>query len=344
MNRYLSIVLHMAFWVLTGTLIISSFSVQAQEIEIINDVETVRIVRNDILLWQLAGVLFTSFLLFYAMLWNIRRLNMEGTRTRVSVLAIGLLTGAIWLTYGLTFVVWIEYGPVLPPAISIGILLFYFASATAYGLARLWFSNQRRQQKLALEKKKAELSLLRNQLQPHFLFNALNNLLFMVDQRQSPKLADGFERLSQLLRYVVEEPSKGKVSIRQELEFLQNYVAMQLLRFEDGEVQFDLQLRGDHDEQLVEPGLFLPFVENAFKYGTEPEQQSIIHATLDMTMEDSVTFSISNQSFRQKLGAPSPGSGIPTTRRRLELVYPQKHQLAISDGDPFMVELTLQTL
>jgi hypothetical protein len=343
MNRYLSIVLHVVFWVLTGTLIAGSFSIEAQEIEIINDVETVQVVRNSLLFWQLIGVLAISFLLFYGTLWNIRRLHRDIPGKRIVILGLLLLAGAIALTYSLTYWVWMPYGPVLPPAVSNGIVLFYFASALAYGLAGLWYRNQQRQQQLALEKKEAELSLLRNQLQPHFLFNALNNLLYMVDQKQNPKLADGFERLSQLLRYVVEEPPKGKVSVRQELAFLRNYAAMQLLRFEDGEVDFDLTVKGSYDQQMVEPGLFLPFVENAFKYGTEPERYAKIEVNFDLTKADEVRFKISNPILITAL-AESTGSGIAATRRRLQLIYPQKHVLTISEDDPFIVELSLHTL
>lgn len=335
--------LHAVFWMLTGYLIVNSFSIESQEVEVLNGVETVLIVRNDSLYWQLVSVLLLAFVLAYANLWNLALLNRERSRRKaIRNMALLLVAGVVAVVSITTFG-WFGEGLRLPRPISFGVLFFYLAISTAYGLAREWQLNQQRQQRLVLEKKQAELMLLRNQLQPHFLFNALNNLLYMVDQQQFPKLADGFERLSQLLRYVVEEPPKGKVAMKKELEFLRNYAAMQLLRFEEGEVNFKLDVKGDFDAQLVEPGLFLPFVENAFKYGTEPEKQSNIQVDFDLTQSDVVVFKIANHNFRQQLAIPGTGSGIATTRRRLHLTYPQKHTLSISEEDPFIVELSLHT-
>ena len=231
----------------------------------------------------------------------------------------------------------------LPLAISIGIMVFYFTTSSAYGIVKILTQAEKRQQQLQLAKKQAELNLLRNQLQPHFLFNALNNLLAMVEQQQSPQLASAFDKLSQLLRYVIEETKHERVALEKEIDFIKNYVALQLLRFETGEVLVNFSVEGDHLEQQLEPGLLIPFVENAFKYGTEPEKGSHIDIHIAVLEPNEINFSIKNNSLNYKLRNDNTGTGIKATKERLELVYPAKHSLNITEGYDFKVELTILT-
>jgi LytS/YehU family sensor histidine kinase len=231
--------------------------------------------------------------------------------------------------------------PPIPKEIAFGIVIFYFALSIAYGMTRLLIDKSRREQQLIIDKKQAELSLLRNQLQPHFLFNAINNLLSMVDPSKNPKLVSSFDRLSQLLRYVIEETDTGKVSIAEEIEFLKNYIELQLLRFNEGEVNIHFNVSGKHVSQKVEPGLFIAFVENAFKYGTEPERTATIEIELDVTRPDAILFTIKNKVLMTNISGV--GTGLEKTRKRLDLIYPNAHQLSISHTEDFIVSLTIIT-
>lgn len=343
-SRVFEYLLNLLFWVVTAWLISNSFSIQAQEFELVDGVETVSFIRNESLLYRILLCIGLAALLFYANLWNLLRLRQqEVSRAAVVLWGVGMLVGAS-LLYVLLEHWWTRFPELaLPAALRMGILLFYFAVSVAYGLAKVWWITNKQQQELVLARKQAELQLLRNQLQPHFLFNALNNLLALVDQRQSPLLADSIERLSQLLRYVIDETRKGQVGLRQEIDFIRNYAEVQLLRFEPGEVSFNLTVGGAHDEQQLEPGLFIPFVENAFKYGTEPEQQSTIYCSFDLTQAGVVFFSISNQVRMEAAASARKGTGIESTQRRLALLYPNRHQLKVQRGTEFVVELKIST-
>lgn len=343
-NRLLEYTLHLLFWGVTAWLISSSFSIQAQEIEMVDGVETISFIRNESVLFKLLACVGLAAVMFYLNLWNILRLRAEQTsRKQIIGVAVALLLLATF-SYSVVENWWAPFPAIpLPPTLRNSILLFYFTISIAYGLAKVWWTTHQQQQQLVLARKQAELQLLRNQLQPHFLFNALNNLLSLVEQKQSALLADSIERLSQLLRYVIDESSKGQVSIRQEIEFIQNYVEVQLLRFEPDEVKFELQIEGAHDQQLVEPGLFIPFVENAFKYGTEPEQQATIHCFFDLSEPAVVAFSIRNRIWLDNTAADRTGTGIASTRRRLALIYPEQHQLQIERDADFVVHLKIQT-
>lgn len=196
-------------------------------------------------------------------------------------------------------------------------------------------------QKLIIDKKQAELNLLRNQLQPHFLFNALNNLLSMVSSSENPKLVSAIDKLSQLLRFVIEDNKTEKILISKEIIFLKNYIDLQKLRFEEGEVSVQFNVKGEYDKQKIEPGLFIPFVENAFKYGTEPEKSTKIDIEFNLLKADSVQFEIKNKEMMTSTNGI--GTGIETTKKRLKLIYPNKHNLKITNADYFIVHLTIQT-
>ena len=343
-GRFLEYLGNAFFWLITTWLISSSFSIQAQEIEMVDGVETLHFIRNESLLLKILACIALAALLFYVNLWNMLRLrNEQSPPWRVIVFALGLLVLTTF-TYSLVESWWAPFPAiVLPTTLRNGILLFYFTISIAYGLAKVWWSDQQQRQQLVLARKQAELQLLRNQLQPHFLFNALNNLLALVDQRQTPLLADSIERLSQLLRYVIDETPKGQVSVRQEIEFIQNYVEVQLLRFAPGEVDFELQVEGAFDQQRIEPGLFIPFVENAFKYGTEPEQEASISCRFDLSEAEQVIFVIRNQVRLRSKTTDRTGTGIASTRRRLELIYPERHELEVEQAPDFIVRLKIQT-
>jgi LytS/YehU family sensor histidine kinase len=163
----------------------------------------------------------------------------------------------------------------------------------------------------------------------------------MVDQKNNPVLADSISRLSDLLRYVVDEVSSEAVPIQKEITFIRNYAALQLLRFEKEEVKFNMQTLGSYTNQPVEPGIFIPFVENAFKYGTEPEKKAAIEIIFDLTQADRIVFSIVNPVFESMRKSKGKGTGIDSVKQRLQLMYPQRHDLKIEETDHFFVELKI---
>ncbi|MCB0466264.1 MAG: histidine kinase [Aequorivita sp.] len=342
MKKYVSeISIHILFWVSTAWLITTSFSISAQEIELINEVETINIIRNDGLAYQLLLCIIVSFIGFYVNAWLIIKNNrVAKTKRVIGYVALTFLILCTFIFF-ITEIRQVGYTPLIPKQIAFGIATFYFSLSVAYALVKNSIYNNQRNQQLIIDKKQAELSLLRNQLQPHFLFNALNNLLAMVNPSENPKLVNAVDKLSQLLRFLIEDNKTEKIYISKEIKFLKNYVELQMLRFEEGEVSVQFKVKGKNDQQKIEPGLFIPFVENAFKYGTEPEKRSEIDIQFDVSKIDSIQFEIKNN--RMMTNIKSIGTGIETTRKRLDLIYPDKHELIISDTDNFIVQLRICT-
>jgi sensor histidine kinase YesM len=270
-SRIVEIFLHIFFWSTTAWLLSNSFSVQFRQLKIIDGIETVNVIRNNTVMWQILKCITVGAIIFYISFWKIilnKKFKKESIFWLLLYLGIGIL-----FTHLINISHTVPSQPLLPLPIYYGIVIFYFTVSVAYGIAKLFYRAQQLQQQILIDKKQTELTLLRNQLQPHFLFNALNNLLSMVEPNKNPKLADSFERLSFLLRYVIEETQSEKVSIQKEISFLKNYVELQKLRFNENEVIVNFSVKGEYLDQKIEPGLYITFVENAFKYGTEPEQK-----------------------------------------------------------------------
>jgi sensor histidine kinase YesM len=341
MKKWLEAIVHILFWGCSTWLIASGFSIQSHEIEVINGIEVVKIVRNNGLIYQLLICIFFSMIAFYINPWLI--ININQTESRKNSITFIFLTFIVLmiLIYTVTEVRLFISTPPIPKQIAFGVAVFYLSISVAYGLVKNSIYSEQRHQQLIIDKKQAELNLLRNQLQPHFLFNVLNNFLSMVNRSDNPKLVSSFDKLSQLLRFVIEDNKAEVIAISKEIQFLKNYIDLQMLRFEEGEVSVQFNVKGEYDTQKIEPGLFIPFVENAFKYGTEPEKFTNISIEFDLSKPESVQFEIKNKKMINRIN--SIGTGIETTKKRLHLIYSDKHKLEISNGNEFIVKLTIST-
>ena len=342
-KKQFEIIANIFFWILTAWLISSSFSIVQHEIEIVNSVETITIKRNNQIIIQLLLLILISMVMFYFNLILILRLKKN--KKLIHIISLSLLTFLLAISFPYFLGNSIDYlnHPFLPTYITLGIVTFYYTISTSYGIGKVWQYSENQRQKLILKNKQAELSLLRSQLHPHFLFNTLNNLLAIIDQKQNPILANSLDRLSGLLRYVVYDIAQGKVSVEKEIDFIKNYAELQSLRFEQDEVDFNLQILGKNNNQLIEPGIFIPFIENAFKYGIKLENKSSIKVKFDLTNKSVVAFSITNIIHQELKRLTGNGSGIKQTKERLELVYPNKHKLKIHQNNLFIVELKIET-
>ena len=185
-----------------------------------------------------------------------------------------------------------------------------------------------RKRELALQEEKqktieAELQWLKNQLNPHFLFNSLNNISSLV-QIDPERAQDSIAQLSDLLRYALYESQKPIVPLAGEVEFMQNYIAMMKLRCSDKtEVNEDFQVGTGHEQ--IAPLLFVSFIENAFKHGTSSNQPSRISVRLHAS-DGKIVFDCRNTNFpKGKSDHSGSGIGLENTRRRLDLCYPGKY-------------------
>lgn len=190
-----------------------------------------------------------------------------------------------------------------------------------------------------------ELKFLRSQISPHFLFNILTNLVSLA-RKKSDQLETSLLMLSGLMRYMLYDAGK-KISLQQEVEYLESYIALQKLRFgRDVKVVVNIELLPEERNYSIEPMLLIPFVENAFKHGTGYEDQPAID--INLTVRDGVlAFRVKNK-FDQVTDTSkdeTSGIGLSNVCSRLALLYPGRHDLVINtDQSLFSINLTLKLL
>jgi two-component system LytT family sensor kinase len=222
------------------------------------------------------------------------------------------------------------------------IFLFILASSIAYKTIKDRFTADRLAREKENENLKTELSLLRSQVSPHFMFNVLNNMVALA-RKQSDLLEPSLIKLSSLMRYMLYETGEQKVSLEKEADYLQSYIDLQKMRF-GNKVAVNVTMNAAGKEYEIEPMLLIPFVENAFKHGTG----MIEGAQIDIYLEaknDILYFAVRNKynPASQEIKDDASGIGLVNVRRRLELLYTNKHTLAISkDNNTFGISLEIQ--
>lgn len=192
----------------------------------------------------------------------------------------------------------------------------------------------------------AELKFLRTQISPHFLFNVLTNMVSLA-RKKSDKLEESLIMLSGIMRYMLYDTEGKKVALIKEIEYLENYIQLQALRFGQ-EVRIISQLsRPAEDKQyVIEPMLLIPFVENAFKHGVTHLEAPQIHISLTV-QDDVLFFEVRNhyQSQHKTVHERSSGIGLENTKQRLELLYKEKYALKTNaDNNLFCIQLTLKLI
>lgn len=228
---------------------------------------------------------------------------------------------------------------------GIAFIIPTFVLAIASSMAYRTISDKSKNDLLLHEKQeenlKSELSFLRSQISPHFMFNVLNNMLAMA-RAKSEQLEPTILKLSSLMRYILYESDGDKVSVSKETEYLRSYIDLQRQRI-GNKVKLEVNIREPEDEQEIAPMLLIPFIENAFKHGLGHRPQPEIH--IDLYIKDnSLYFSIRN-TFLPGSGEvkdKTSGIGLANVKRRLNLLYPDRHHLLITtSGNWFMVTLEI---
>jgi sensor histidine kinase YesM len=206
-----------------------------------------------------------------------------------------------------------------------------FAMSTGIRLTTEWFQNERQKKVMETEKLTAELAFLKSQINPHFLFNTLNNICSLA-RKKSDVTENAIIRLSQIMRYMLDDSHDTRVSLSKEVEYLHNYIELQRLRLTD-KVKIQITVEGNPEFVLIEPLLLIPFVENAFKHGVSYLEEAEIRIELKI-QETLLTFQVENNVIRFAEAKPDPvsGIGLKNIKRRLDLLYPEKHALEIQDN------------
>lgn len=205
-------------------------------------------------------------------------------------------------------------------------LAFIVVPAAIYG-AKLSFETERTNLKLKDEVVKSELAFLKSQINPHFLYNTLN-YVYSLAIPVSDKLANAVLRLSDLMRYTLTDSPDGLVRLDKEVDYLESYIELFKMRFEP---KFFVDFKTDGiSDQKVAALVLIPFVENAFKHGVINDEAQPVRITLTV-QNKRLSFVVSNKiSHAQK--DHSSGVGLVNIHRRLDLIYPDKHELLISNN------------
>ena len=209
--------------------------------------------------------------------------------------------------------------------------LLLVSTGAAFKLLVDYANAQRRIGEMAREKAEAELSFLKQQINPHFLFNSLNSVYFLID-KNNEEARNALHRFSEMLRYQLYECNGEKIPIEKELSYLNDYVKLQQLRkAENFEIKFN------HAETVknffIEPLLLNPFVENSFKHLSHFEKElNEVKIRVDRT-GDKMIMNVYNTKKPGLNGNTGGGIGLANVKRRLELLYPTKHKLSINDNE-----------
>lgn len=205
--------------------------------------------------------------------------------------------------------------------------IFIVGISCSYRIIIDYFDNQKLRKEKETESLKTELSFLRSQVSPHFMFNVLNNLVSLA-RKKSDKMEPALLQLSALLRYMLYEGNESKIAIAQEIGYLQGYIDLQKLRFGD-DVEVSFRVVGDTSSFLLEPMILIPFVENAFKHGMGTLENPQIDIKL-IVYDEYIVFEIENDiAPSTDTKDNSSGIGLINTKRRLELLYQEAHELSI---------------
>lgn len=199
--------------------------------------------------------------------------------------------------------------------------------------------------KTALGKSTADLDFLRSQINPHFLFNAMNTLYGTALQEQAERTSEGIQKLSEMMRFMLQENMQDEILLNREMDYLKNYISLQQLRTQASpDIRIETELEEHISALKIAPMLLIPFVENAFKHGISLREPSHIRIAMHTTHQ-TLYFDVSNSIHLKPDNDPEKihsGIGLENVRQRLQLLYPQQHDLTIREtGREYFVHLTI---
>ncbi|MDJ1495107.1 histidine kinase [Cytophagaceae bacterium DM2B3-1] len=247
-----------------------------------------------------------------------------------------------------TFVAVEHYNPFIGLFwINVGLQLFIVTPVS-------WVLYQQKEDKILqlrgvekeLVRSKTDLQFLRSQINPHFLFNALNTLYGTAILDGSERTAEGIQKLGDMMRFMLHENNQDFISMHREIEYLKNYISLQKLRIHPSSaIEIEDTIDSQYCNHTIAPMLLIPFVENAFKHGISLNERSWIKIKLECDQE-TIRFEVRNSMHLHKSNDPEKeksGIGLQNVLERLNLLYKHKHQFnAHGDGNEFVVQLVIQ--
>lgn len=305
---------------------------------------------SDYLLIALAYTLIEAFCFYSSYFFVGSLLNGRGKVFRAILNTIGIFLSTVALRYFTEFyflkpIVGFDNYKGFNPDLYYyfrNVFFFYMPSYFTYGIMYFfvenWIATSQREQEILKEKLAAELAMLRSQINPHYLFNTLNDIYTLTYQK-ADEAPDAVLKLSEMLRYMLREGQTDKMPLEREIIYLENMIELQRISTKgNANINFKTQLKASGVE--VPSLLFIAFVENAFKHGRIDSSAHPVSISLK-TEAGLLNFSCSNAKASE-LKDFRGGIGLQNVKRRLELLYPRKHQLKIfEDENLYKVHLTL---
>jgi two-component system LytT family sensor kinase len=296
---------------------------------------------------------FVNILTFYTIYFSLRFLFTRENKLFSVLLGLALLTFIVFSRIGIDYVIWKYIWPMKggKPVIidsswilnSVRLTVVFTIYSVLVRLAIDWYESQKLKAELINRNQASELALLRSQVNPHFLFNTLNNIYSLV-YKKSDDAPEAVMKLSSIMRYMLYDATTDKVLLDKEIEYLKSFIELQKLRVRQQDF-VEIAIHGDPNGKTIAPMLLIPFVENAFKHGSKNVPNPGIRINLFIEPHK-IQFVVTNyiRISTDAAGDPSGGIGMHNIQRRLDLLYPGKHSLVITeDQDIFTVKLIIES-
>jgi hypothetical protein len=284
------------------------------------------------LTWSTLNCFFYSVIIYGNILFLFPRLYEKEHLGRYIAASIALL-GSVGMARALIYpAIYNRWFAKTPEVVTMWTYFYYifaglviFLLSFVFRIAIAYFRIKRQAEQILEQKSQAELNLLKSQVQPHFLFNTLNNIYYEA-YREAPRTALLIGRLSDIMRYFVDESPKEKVLLTTEIKFLENYIALEEIRIRHGvSVQFDKSYQGDPS---IPPMLLMTFVENLFKHGIDRGAEGN-RIRLSLAQQDGTLLFTTENALPLEPGAPSKqGFGLRNLEKRLTLLYGDRFTLS----------------
>ena len=230
---------------------------------------------------------------------------------------------------------------IMSDVVSLGLIA---GLSVAFKMSMHWFEVEAERKELEKAKSDAELQNIKNQINPHFLLNTLNNIYALIEF-DPPKAQKAVVDLSKLLRHLLYDNNQSLVTLQSEVDFIQNYIELMRIRLSPNvklTTYFDIKR---NRETLISPLIYISLIENAFKHGISAGKESFINISITENNEGRVEF-VSMNSYFPKAATDKSGSGIglDLVKKQLELLYPEKHKMDINiDKGVYSVKLIIDT-
>ncbi|MFK7772487.1 MAG: sensor histidine kinase [Saprospiraceae bacterium] len=341
MKKSIIVGLHIGFWLcyVFLTMMLVAFKIKGEE-----PMES-RIVNAFMRIFFFTFIPSTiSFYSFYFLVFSYIQ-QKKNVRSIVYVIVISIGTALLGTT--LMYIVFgadsLTVGDV--PAIT-GVIFMSFVALIIGILALVikgfitWFDEIKLKEELKQKNHEMELALVKSQLDPHFLFNTLNNIDILI-LKDATEASNYLNKLSDIMRFMLFETKTDKILLAKEIEYIEKYIALQKIRTANSNY-INFKVTGTPSGQTIAPMVFIPFIENAFKHTTNKKLENAIRINI-LIKKDTIKLECKNKfNPNRRLKQENNGLGNELIEKRLKLIYPEKHILEVVNGqEQYSVSLTI---